>query len=166
MKISLGDMRHHSLVASVAFILMMIFSAAVLWPVLPDNMATHWGLDNAPDAYTEKFAFVSTYILLAVAIFALLAVIPKIDPLKKNYEYFKKQYDIFRAFLLGFLAYIFGLTIAENIGYSIDMELLTIPAIAVLFYFAAVLVENSKQNWFVGIRTPWTLSSKSVWEKT
>jgi uncharacterized membrane protein len=41
-----------------------------------------------------------------------------------------------------------------------------IPPISILFYFAGILVENTKQNWFIGIRTPWTLSNEKVWEKT
>jgi uncharacterized membrane protein len=35
-----------------------------------------------------------------------------------------------------------------------------------LFYYTGVLCEKSKRNWFIGIRTPWTLSSDKVWEKT
>jgi uncharacterized membrane protein len=35
-----------------------------------------------------------------------------------------------------------------------------------LFYYVGVVCEHSKRNWFIGIRTPWTLSSDRVWEKT
>jgi len=41
-----------------------------------------------------------------------------------------------------------------------------IPAMAILFYYAGILIQNAKRNWFIGIRTPWTLSSEGVWEKT
>jgi len=41
-----------------------------------------------------------------------------------------------------------------------------IPAMAALFYYCGILVENAKRNWFIGIRTPWTLSNEKVWEKT
>jgi uncharacterized membrane protein len=40
------------------------------------------------------------------------------------------------------------------------------PAMAILFYFTSVLIGHSKRNWFVGIRTPWTMSSPKVWKKT
>ena len=40
------------------------------------------------------------------------------------------------------------------------------PAMGVLFYYLGDLIRNSKRNWFIGIRTPWTLSSKKVWAKT
>jgi uncharacterized membrane protein len=40
------------------------------------------------------------------------------------------------------------------------------PALAILFYYSGILIENAKMNWFIGIRTPWTLSSDKVWDKT
>ena len=46
------------------------------------------------------------------------------------------------------------------------MRQLMMPALGILFYYCGVLIENAKRNWFIGIRTPWTLSSDSVWEKT
>jgi uncharacterized membrane protein len=40
------------------------------------------------------------------------------------------------------------------------------PAFGGLFYYMSIVLSRAKQNWFVGIRTPWTLASKSVWDKT
>jgi uncharacterized membrane protein len=40
------------------------------------------------------------------------------------------------------------------------------PALAILFYYTGILIENAKRNWFIGIRTPWTMSSDKVWDKT
>ena len=41
-----------------------------------------------------------------------------------------------------------------------------VPALAALFYYSGVLIQNARRNWFVGIRTPWTLSSERVWNST
>lgn len=46
------------------------------------------------------------------------------------------------------------------------MTVMMLPALAILFYYVGILVEKSKPNWFIGIRTPWTLSNEVVWEKT
>ena len=40
------------------------------------------------------------------------------------------------------------------------------PAFGMLFYYLGILTQNAKRNWFIGIRTPWTLSSDVVWDKT
>ena len=41
-----------------------------------------------------------------------------------------------------------------------------VPALALLWYLLGVFLSKTKRNWFVGIRTPWTLSSDEVWDKT
>jgi uncharacterized membrane protein len=46
------------------------------------------------------------------------------------------------------------------------MTVALIPVLVALFYFIVTVLENTKQNWFIGIRTPWTLSSEKVWDKT
>jgi uncharacterized membrane protein len=65
-----------------------------------------------------------------------------------------------------FLAYIYGLTLLWNLGFMFNMLVVLLPAFAVLFYAAGVLIQNSKMNWSIGIRTPWTMSSEKVWNKT
>jgi len=65
-----------------------------------------------------------------------------------------------------FLLYIYLLTLFWSLGYRFDMGRLMAPALAILFYYCGVLTEHAKKNWFIGIRTPWTLSSDYVWEKT
>ena len=65
-----------------------------------------------------------------------------------------------------FLSYIYVLQIFWNLGYSFNIMRLLSPAFAILFFVTGILVKNSKQNWFIGIRTPWTLSDKKIWDKT
>jgi uncharacterized membrane protein len=65
-----------------------------------------------------------------------------------------------------FLFYIHLLTIFWNSGYTFNMLTFLSPALAILFYSTGILIENAKRNWFIGIRTPWTMSSDKVWDKT
>ncbi len=104
--------------------------------------------------------------LISIGMLLLFMTIPRIDPLKKNIEKFRKYFDTFIVFMLGFLFYIHLLTILWNTGYELSMNIMIIPAVAALFYYCGVLIENARRNWFIGIRTPWTLSSDNVWRKT
>jgi uncharacterized membrane protein len=72
----------------------------------------------------------------------------------------------FTVILIGFLFYLYLLMILWNIGMRFQMPQLLAPAFGILFYYAGVLTEKAKRNWFIGIRTPWTLSSEEVWERT
>ena len=90
---------------------------------------------------------------------------PRFDPLKTNIDSFKSSYHWFIAIFAGFFFYLQMLIIAWNIGMQFDFTRVLIPAFAVLFFYCGKLMGNAKQNWFIGIRTPWTLSNKIVWEK-
>ena len=84
-------------------------------------------------------------------------------------EITKKQIyhkDWFILLIVVFLLYIYSLSIAWNLGYRFDMTQMIIPAIAVLLFYIGLLLKQAKRNWFIGIRTPWTLSSDIVWQKT
>lgn len=96
----------------------------------------------------------------------MFVLIPKIDPLKKNIEKFRKYFDNFIILMIVFLFYIYILTIAWNMGRMFDMGKMMVPAIGILFLYVGVLLEHAERNWFIGIRTPWTLSSEIVWNKT
>jgi len=102
--------------------------------------------------------------LLMAGLVALLIVVPGIDPLRKNYEKFMPYYD---GFILFFELFLFIIQILLwALGFSISPNLLFPILFGLLFIYIGILLEHAEQNWFVGIRTPWTLSSRTVWKKT
>ncbi|MCK5282949.1 MAG: SdpI family protein [Nanoarchaeota archaeon] len=58
------------------------------------------------------------------------------------------------------------MTLLPNFGFSFNISYFVIPAIAILFYYMGHILKFIKKNFFIGIRTPWTLSSDDVWNKT
>ena len=102
----------------------------------------------------------------SIVMFLLFIAIPHIDPLKKNIRGFRKYFDRFVLLMIGFMTYIHILTILASFDKTFSMNMAMIPAMAILFFYAGVLIGNAKRNWFIGIRTPWTLSSENVWDKT
>jgi uncharacterized membrane protein len=64
------------------------------------------------------------------------------------------------------MMYLYGLTLLWNLGSRFDMTQVLIPAVAALFYAVGAMIQHARQNWFIGIRTPWTLMNETVWEKT
>ncbi|MCD6245198.1 MAG: SdpI family protein [Candidatus Korarchaeota archaeon] len=137
-----------------------------LYPQMPERMASHWNARGQVDGYIPKFWGLFLIPLTSVGLLLLFIIIPKIDPLKHNIEKFRKYYDIFVLLLIIFLLYIHLLTILWNMGVRFNMAQLLAPAFGILFYYCGILIENARRNWFIGIRTPWTLSSEKVWEKT
>ena len=96
----------------------------------------------------------------------LFVAIPRIDPLKANIEKFRTFYDRFVVLFMVFFFYFYLLTILWNMGVQYNFNQVLAPAFGGLFYYIGVMIEHAKRNWFVGIKTPWTLSSENVWDKT
>lgn len=133
---------------------------------MPDKIASHWNFKGDVDSYMSKFWGLFLMPIILLVLFLLFLLIPKIDPLKANIAKFRRYFDGFVIMIFLFLLYIYLLTTFWNIGIRFNMALWITPAFAVLSYYCGILVENAKRNWFIGIRTPWTLSSEKVWDKT
>lgn len=133
---------------------------------VPEQMASHWSFEGKVDGYMPKT--IALYIVpgIMLALGVIFFIIPKIDPMKKNIEQFKKYYDGFVILFFLFMLLVHLQIILWNTGIEIN-PVTTFPiGIGILFFYIGILLENSKTNWFIGIRTPWTMSSESVWRKT
>ncbi|RLG13335.1 MAG: hypothetical protein DRN66_04360 [Candidatus Nanohalarchaeota archaeon] len=151
----------------ILIILLISFAVGIcIYPQMPDKMASHWNAQGEVDGYMSKFWGVFLMPTVSVGLFLLFLLMPKIDPLKANIEKFRKYYDGFIVMMIAFLFYAYALTIAWNLGFVFNMTQFMMPAMGLLFYYIGILTEKAKRNWFIGIRTPWTLSSEKVWNKT
>lgn len=139
-----------------------------LWayPRLPEQVPSHWNAAGEVDD-TQPRA-VAVYLLpgLALALGLLLLFLPNIDPLRANVARFRGAYNWFVAGFVAFLVYLHGLVILAGLGVSFNMTHLLIPPVSLGLAGIGFMVERTRPNWFIGIRTPWTLSSPSVWDKT
>ncbi len=139
---------------------------AYFYPQMPANMASHWNANGQVDGYMSKFWGLFLMPIISLAMLLLFIIIPRIDPLKENIAKFRKHFDAFLIAIFLFLLYIYLLTIFWSLGGRFNMNQALSPAFAILFFCAGILIEKSKRNYFIGIRTPWTLASEKVWDKT
>ncbi|MFA6531007.1 MAG: SdpI family protein [Candidatus Micrarchaeia archaeon] len=153
-------------ILALLLVILSFFVSFYSYSLLPEKIATHWGMSGEANGFSEK-SF-GTYLLpiITLVVFELLVFFPKIDPMRRDAKGFEGYYDLFVLVIVGFFAYLNVATILFNLGYLADMNIMLIPAFAVLFYVMGILLEHTKPNWFIGIRTPWTLSNETVWDKT
>jgi uncharacterized membrane protein len=143
----------------------LVFSITV-YNRLPEQMASHWNESGQVDGYMSRFwgAFMMPLVVLGMLAFFL--VIPNIDPLKANIAKFRGQFNTFITLIVAFMTYIHILTIIWNLGYDqFNMGSAMMPALGLVFIFAGIMMRKAKRNFFIGIRTPWTLSSDYVWDE-
>ncbi|WP_292345891.1 MULTISPECIES: SdpI family protein [unclassified Methanoregula] len=136
------------------------------YPVLPDQIISHGNAAGEPDGSMGKLAGIGLVPLITVALVALLLFLPRIDPLRKNYDAFRDWYDGFIPAFVLFMPAIQCEIILWSLGYRISINLVMPVLVGLLFLYCGFFLEKVEPNWFAGIRTPWTLSSPSVWKKT
>ena len=151
---------------ALTLIIAAFLAGAYVYPMLPETVATHWDEHGNPNGWSSREFAVFFFPAMMLALLALLAYLPHFDPLRKNVEKFSGTWNLFKVIFIAFMLYIYLLSLAANLGMGINIGYAMMPAFALLFWFMGVLVEKAKTNWFIGIRTPWTLSSKQVWDRT
>jgi len=152
-------------------VLLMILGATLagllLWNRLPEQMASHWNVNDQVDGYMSKFWGMFLMPVITLGMFLLFILIPNIDPLKANIAKFRDTFNLFITFITGFMVYVHALTLLWNLGYTnLGIGKAMLPAMGLLFIVIGSLLRKAKRNWFIGIRTPWTLSSDRVWDET
>jgi uncharacterized membrane protein len=145
----------------LSFVLGVSFSGT-----MPERMASHWSMGNEVDGYVAKSWGVFLVPLIMFVLFLLFLAIPRIDPLRRNIEHFRKYFEGFIVSFFLFMLYLHLLMLLWNAGHRFVMIRLLAPGFAVLFFLIGVMLDHAKQNRFVGIRTPWTLRNERVWDKT
>lgn len=150
----------------VTIIALMVVAGIALYPSLPAQMATHWNAAGQVNGYMSKFWGTFLLPLISAGIALLYLALPKIDPRRKNFVEFRQIYNAFFIAIMFFMAYVYALSLAYNNGHTFDFSRALLPALGFLFVFIGQMLPHVQSNWFVGIRTPWTLSSETVWAKT
>lgn len=147
-------------------ILLSFILSAYFYPQMPEQVASHWNAQGQVDGYMSKSwgLFFMPFVLVGLAL--LFLAIPRIDPLKANIEAFRKYYNGFVILFLVFMLSVHIQVILWNMGIQISPNVVMPVAWGLLFFYIGLLCENAKRNWFVGIRTPWTLSNDRVWDRT
>jgi uncharacterized membrane protein len=153
-------------IAIAAGLILTFLISIAAYPALPDRVVSHWNAAGEADGHMAKLLGLGLIPILMIAFVALFAVLPRIDPLRKNYEKFRGWYEGFILLFILFMLAIQAEIILWSLGYEISITIVMPILVGILFLYLGFLLERVEPNWFVGIRTPWTLSSPVVWKKT
>lgn len=138
---------------------------AYIWDDLPERIPIHWNMEGEIDGYGQKNTLLLLPFLLPLFIYFLLLAIPKIDP-KKNIASMVGKYDQLRFVILLFMSAlsIYIMYMTQQGEKKQEMDFLMV-LIGLLFAFLGNFFQALKPNYFIGIRTPWTLERESIWKK-
>jgi uncharacterized membrane protein len=139
---------------------------AIYWNQFPDQVPTHFGMNGQPDDYSGKAFGLFLLPGINIAMYFMFIVLPKIDPSRKNYTLFSDKYRIIRLILHVFFTGMFFVTAFYSLGYKFNISLFMMYGMLLLFLLLGNYMGNVRHNYFIGVRTPWTLANEEVWTKT
>ncbi len=153
----------------LAVIVIQVVVAVYGFMVLPDTVPIHWGINGQADGYGPKWVGTILYPLLSVGIYALVRVLLVVGPRLGQQGDALANLNLAKTILAGiilFMLIIQLVTIAESLGIGIDVSMVIMLALSVLFIFLGNYMGKMRRNFWMGVRTPWSLSNSVVWERT
>lgn len=148
-------------------LLAALFALAIwAYPRLPDPMPSHWNVQGQVDDYIDKPLGAFLFPTLITAIYLGMLLLPLVDPGRKNYAKFAGAYTWFRWVLVIFLSAVYLVTILYALGVPVDVGRFVQAGISLLVILLGNFLGQVRHNYFVGVRTPWTLADEEVWAKT
>ncbi len=151
---------------SLALIAAMLVLAGLTWGIAPERMPVHWDIKGTPDRFGGKAEGLLAIPATAAGIYVLMLVLPRIDPRRGHYALFAGVYTLIRTLLVAFLFALYLVVVLWARGIPVRVERITPLLVGALLIVLGNYMGKLRSTWFVGIRTPWTLSSEESWNKT
>lgn len=148
-------------------LVLVLVSVFIGWvyPELPDELPIHWGTSGEVDRYMSKPFGAVLGVLLAIGVYLFFYIQLIIDPLRRNHGRFADKYWVVRDLLILLLAGINLYSVLWALGHISEPNLM-VGLVSISFIVLGNYLPTFKRNWFLGIKTPWTLSSEDSWNKT
>ena len=148
------------------FIGVAIAFATFLYPNLPEQIPTHWNIHGEVDDYTAKPWGVIILPVAALLAFGMMRLIPVISPKGFRTDRFMDVINVFTVTIVGFTSGVAILVLLEANGQNVRLNEVMFAGVGLMFVVLGNYMGKVRKNFFIGIRTPWTLASDEVWSRT
>ncbi len=159
-------MKRHFLISLILSLLMLTVSL-MLFAELPNQMPVHWNFNGEVDGYGDKswaaFLMPGFMLLLSLLVFGVL---PRFSPTKFEVDGFRNTYGLISVLVVGLLGYIHTMILWASLDQAVDPGRALIAGILLFLIIMGNYMGKVRRNFWMGIRTPWTLASERVWNET
>ena len=155
-----------SLLVSLVFLVIAVTVAIWLYPRLPAVVPTHWDLHGRINGTMPRFWGAAMPALLIAGLAALTWVLPVISPRRFEITPFAHVYVLVMLASQALVLVLGMATLLFAVGYPVAMPKVAMLGVGALFVILGNYMGKLRKNFFIGIRTPWTLASDAVWERT
>ncbi len=143
----------------------LLFSA-LLYPRMPDRIPTHWNWRGEIDGWGDKqwAAWLMPAIMLGLLLF--FQILPWLSPRQFDIESFRPTYDVIIVMLMLMFASLHVVFLLPAVGLHPPVDTTVMVILAAFFMLLGTVLDKVRRNFFVGVRTPWTIASERVWNDT
>lgn len=159
------NLRFVTIVGAVLSLVNLI-TGFIAYPYLPDKVPTHWNFAGEIDGWGTAWQGAFIFPLTFVGIFLLLILLPRIDPKRRNYAQMSRAYSAMVLVIMIFFTIMYFGTLGAALGYFESIPSMVQLGVGALFIVIGNYMGKIKHNYFMGIKTPWTLANEEVWYKT
>ena len=153
---------------TISLISIALLAAYVGWmyAALPEPMPTHWNAAGQADDYMPKLQGAIVLAAVPAFIFVIFKLIPVVSPRGFRTESFTGVLNILMTASVVFGSVIGIVAIQAALGAEFNISTVVMVAVGLLLMVLGNFMGKVRKNFFIGIRTPWTLASDEVWAKT
>jgi uncharacterized membrane protein len=141
-------------------------ASALLYAHLPEATPVHWGLSGQANGYVAKPWGPFVFPLMLLALTAVFSLLPVISPARFRVEPFAASYRLIAGCVLGLIAWIDAVVMAAGLGAPLDPNRAVFVGLGLVLAVTGNVIGKVTPNFFIGVRTPWTIASPEVWRRT
>lgn len=143
-----------------------LIATVVLYPQLPERVPSHWGVNSQPNGYSPKWALFLIGPGVMAGFLALFRFLPWLSPKQWDVDSFRSTYLQVMLILVTLLAYLYAMMLWAGLSGSANVGRAILGGVCLLLALLGNLLGKVRRNFYIGVRTPWTLANERVWNAT
>lgn len=149
-----------------ALIIASFVAAAILYPHLPGQVPTHWNMSGQVDGYSAKWTLLALFPGIMLGMMGLMAALPWLSPRHFEVEAFRSTYLYIMVVIVAFMAYVQALMLRAAWSGQMNINKAIMGGVCLLIALLGNVLGKVQRNFYIGIRTPWTIADERVWNAT
>ena len=150
----------------LVFALAALIFSVVVYNRLPESVATHFNARGEADGWSSRALAALLLPAIAAGVVLVFNMLPRMLPRREHLESFASSYWLFANLVVAFMCALHVVVLGRALGWPVSIPTAVLLGIGSLFVVLGNVLPRTRSNWFLGIRTPWTLESESVWRET
>ena len=149
-----------------ALIILCFVAAAILYPHLPSQVPTHWNLHGQVDHYSGRWWVLTIPPGMMLGMMGLMAALPWLSPRHFEVEPFRSTYLYIMVVFVASLAFLHAMMLWAAMTGQMDIHKAIVGGACLLIALLGNVLGKVQRNFYIGIRTPWTIADERVWNAT